>query len=76
MSSRSKAKLEEIEIIIESFLIKNNNNVNQAWDDYMQYYLRKRMGFPSNIKGIKDFKRVAKRLDEKELKKEITNVAI
>lgn len=66
MSSRSKTKLEEAEIIIKSFLEKNNNDPEEAWDDYIKFYLRGRAGFPSNIKGIKDFKRVAKRIKEHE----------
>lgn len=63
MSSRSKAKLEEAEVLIKSFLIKYNNDAEKAWDEYIKYHLRRRLGFPANIKGIKDFKRVAKKIE-------------
>lgn len=65
MSSRSKAKLEEVETIIKSFLKENDNNPEKAWDDYIAYYLRNRIGFPAHIKGIKDFKRVSKKIEER-----------
>lgn len=63
MSSRSKKKLENAEQIIGEFLERNNNNPQEAWDSYIAHYLRNRIPFPNNIKGIKDFVRLSKKIE-------------
>ena len=42
-------------LLINEFLVKTDNNPHKAYDEYIKYHLLSGIIFPSDVTGIKDF---------------------
>lgn len=63
MSRRNKKETEEMRGLVNYYLMQNNNNPHNAYDEYIKDYLLNNMPLPYFINGLKDFIKLSQ--DEK-----------
>lgn len=61
---RTKLEMVQMENRVTHWLLNNDNNPHKAWDSFIKYHLESKSIIPHYIKGIEDFNKVSKMLND------------